>query len=32
MTGWYRSHSSGAEVGYLVDKFGINWIVSIDQA
>ena len=23
---------SGAEVGYLMDKFGINWIVSIDQA
>ena len=23
---------SGAEVGYLMDKFGINWIVSIDNA
>ena len=23
---------SGAEVGYLTDKFGINWIVSIDNA
>ena len=23
---------SGAEVGYLMDKFGINWIVSIGQA
>ena len=23
---------SGAEVGYLRDKFGINWIVSIDKA
>ena len=22
----------GAEVGYLLDKFGINWIVSIDKA
>jgi uncharacterized glyoxalase superfamily protein PhnB len=21
---------SGAEVGYLMDKFGINWIVTID--
>ena len=23
---------SGARVGYLTDKFGINWIVSIDNA
>ena len=23
---------SGAEVGYLVDQFGINWIVSIDKS
>jgi len=23
---------SGAEVGYLMDKFGINWIVSIDKS
>jgi len=23
---------SGAEVGYLLDKFGINWVVSIDKA
>ena len=22
----------GADVGYLLDKFGINWIVSIDKA
>ena len=22
---------SGAEVGYLLDKFGINWVVSIEQ-
>ncbi len=24
--------SGGAEVGWLVDKFGMNWMVSIDQA
>ena len=23
---------SGAEVGYLLDKFGINWVVSIEKA
>jgi len=22
----------GAEVGYLLDKFGINWVVTIDKA
>jgi PhnB protein len=26
------TEQSGVEVGYLVDKFGINWVVSIDQA
>ena len=23
---------SGARVGYLTDKFGINWVVTIDKA
>ena len=23
---------SGAEVGYLLDKFGINWVVTIEKA
>jgi len=22
----------GVEVGYLLDKFGINWVVSIEKA
>lgn len=26
------TQQSGLEVGYLVDKFGINWVVSIDPA
>lgn len=25
------TQQSGVEVGYLVDKFGINWVVSIEQ-
>ncbi len=25
-------HAWGAEVGWLADKFGINWMVSIDRA
>jgi uncharacterized glyoxalase superfamily protein PhnB len=24
--------SGGADVGWLTDKFGINWMVSIDKA
>jgi len=24
--------SSGADVGWLTDRFGINWMVSIDKA
>ena len=27
-----RRNPGGREVGYLMDKFGINWVVSIDKA
>ncbi len=30
--GRLTKQSGGAEVGWLVDKFGMNWMVSIDQA
>jgi PhnB protein len=26
------TQQSGVEVGYLLDKFGINWVVSIEKA
>jgi PhnB protein len=26
------AHPGGADVGWLVDKFGINWMISIDKA
>jgi PhnB protein len=30
--GTLTKQPSGAEVGWLTDKFGINWMVSIDKA
>jgi len=26
------TEQSGVEVGYLLDKFGINWVISIEKA
>jgi PhnB protein len=32
MKGPLTAQPGGSEVGWLVDKFGINWMVSIDKA